>query len=59
MIAKDDNPVLKVAQLSCMVGLPDCEMTFSALTSGFDLENHPPILMLVEVVVGLRKYWVQ
>ena len=57
MIAKDDNLVLKVAQLSCMVGLPDCEMTFSALISGFDLENHPPILMLVEVVVGLRKYW--
>ena len=59
MIAKDDNPVLKVAQLNCMVGLPDCEMTFSALISGFDLENHPPILMLVEVVVGLRKYWLQ
>ena len=56
MIAKDDNPVLKVAHLSCMVGLPDCEMTFSALISGFDLENQPPILIfLVEVVVGLRK----
>ena len=58
MMAKEDILVLNVAQLSCIAALPDWEMTFSALTSGFDFENQPPILRYaVELFDGWRKCW--
>ena len=58
MIARDEIPVLKVAQLSWIAGFPDWEITFSALTSGSDFENQPPMLIdAVGEMDGLRKYW--
>ena len=58
MMARDEIPVLKVAQLSWIAGFPDREMTFSALTSGSDFENQPPMLIdAVGEMDGLRKYW--
>ena len=58
MIAREDMPVLNIAQLSCIAVLPDWEITFSVLTSGFDFENQPPILRYaVELLDGLRKCW--
>ena len=58
MMARDEIPVLKVAQLSRIAGFPYWEMTFSALTSGLDFENQPPMLIdAVGEMDGLRKYW--
>ena len=52
MMARDKMPVLKVAQLKCW------EITFSALTSGLDFENQPPMLIdAVGKLDELRKYW--
>ena len=58
MMARDKMPVLKVAQLSWIAGFPDWKMTFSALTSGLDFENQPPMLSdAVGKLDELRKYW--
>ena len=46
MIARDEIPVLKVAQLSWIAAFPVCVMAFSAWTSGSD-ENQPPMLIAV------------
>ena len=43
MMARDEIPVLKVAQLSWIALFPVWVMAFSALTSGSD-ENQFPIL---------------
>ena len=45
MMARDKIPVLKVAQLSWIAAFPDWVMVFSALTSGSDFENQPPMLI--------------
>ena len=57
MMAREDMPVLNIAQLSCIAALlDDWGMAFSALISGLDLESHPPILRLVvELFGGWRK----
>ena len=46
MIARDEIPVLKVAQLSCIAALPVCERASFALISGLD-EHQPPMLTAV------------
>ena len=58
MMARDEMPVLKVAQLSWIAGFPDWEMTFSALTSGSDFENQPSMLIdAFGKLDELRRYW--
>ena len=58
MMARDEIPVLKVAQLSWIAAFPDWVMAFSALTLGSDFENQPPMLIdALGEMDGLRKYW--
>ena len=46
IIARDEIPVLNVAQLSCIAALPVCEMASLALISGSD-ENQLPMTAAV------------
>ena len=48
MIAKEDMPVEKVAQLSCIATeSADCMIAWLSLISGSDLLNQEPIALLV------------
>ena len=49
-MASDETPVEKITQLSCIAAaFADCTIALSALMTGFNFENHLPMMAAVEV----------